>query len=145
MLEFLAATEYKRHIPTTTKPTPRTHSAEIFMYKAPYPAETPNVFRVILGKFVFFDWPPSYSDMTRNVAITVHRVGFTKDETRGCVRYIESLLTENSDNDLNRVWNSFGNSLGARNGPVGRHIFEAIYAGLKTALPLNDGVESPRS
>ena len=98
-----------------------------------YPDGVPLALRRILGKFVFFRWPPSLEEMAARASTAVLRFNLPASEVGACVTYIDSAMRSLSDSDLNKFWNSLGTQILVEDGNGGRRILQAIREGIVKA------------
>ena len=103
------------------------------MYHEDYPGDVPARLRRVLGKFMFFDWPPSFLDMTKNATKTALRYEFTDDDIDVCTGYIDRVMANRTEDEMNAFWNSLHTQVQIVSGNGGRRILEAIREGLTSA------------
>ena len=76
------------------------------MYHEDYPNDVPAPLIRILGQFVFFDWPPSFLDMTKKATKMALRYEFTDDDIDVCTAYIDRVMANRTEDEMNAFWNS---------------------------------------
>jgi hypothetical protein len=111
----------------------------IGMSESAYPDGIPLALRRILGKFVFFNWPPTLKEMADRVSTSVLRFRLPAPEIDNCITYIDSTMRHLNDDELNIFWNSLGTQILVESGTGGRRILQAIKSGIVEATSKRNG------